>query len=133
MLLFLIIFGVLLFILFKHFYQSKEGFNEYPIFMENVNNIIFDVTTPYPSDIFYKNIIPPLQNFCNVYGSSDSKCNKLTTDNCKASSCCVLLNNTSSSFKCVGGSVQGSTFKSDADSYYYMNKLYKISTPKMIS
>ena len=112
--------------------KKIEGFDNYQNFMSNIKEIIFDVTTPYPSEILQKDISPPLQNFCNVYGSSDAKCNTLTNYNCKSSNCCVLLNNnkisTSTSnlnLKCVGGSEQGPTFGSDTDSYYYMNKLYK--------
>lgn len=101
----------------------KDGFTNYQIFMDNIKEVIFDVTTPYPEEILQKDIVDPLQNFCNIYGSSDSTCNNLTNDNCKSSSCCVLLN-TKSNSKCVGGSERGPTFKSDADSYYYMNKLY---------
>ena len=81
--------------------------------------------------ILQKDIPPPLQNFCNVYGSS--KCNDLTNENCKSSRCCILLNNGTENIdknkdisnpKCVGGSANGPTFQTDADSFYYMNKLY---------
>ena len=100
--------------------------------MESIKETIFNVTTPYPTEIIQKDISPPLLNFCNVYGNS--RCNDLTNENCKSTSCCVLLHNETepepdnenpekkpvvSNPKCVGGSVN-----SDADSFYYMNKLY---------
>ena len=111
--------------------NNKDGFANHQNFMEGIKQTIFNVITPYPKEILQMDIPPPLQNFCNVYGSS--KCNDLTNENCKSSKCCVLLNgqgtNTkktqdNSNLKCVGGSANGPTFQTDADSFYYMNKLY---------
>jgi len=111
--------------------NKKDGFANHQNFMEGIKQTIFNVTTPYPSEILQKDIPPPLQNFCNVYGSS--KCNDLTNENCKSSRCCILLNNSTENIdknkdisnpKCVGGSANGPTFQTDADSFYYMNKLY---------
>jgi len=76
-------------------------------------------------------------NFCSSFqGSSDKlekQCNKLTTSNCKSSSCCVLLNGT----KCVAGGAKGPTFQTDssgnsinADFYYYQNKCFGNGCPK---
>jgi len=145
LLLFLVLlFGLVSFSLLTNKNQ-KDGFSNYQNFIGNIKETIFNVTTPYPKEILQKDISPPLQNFCNVYGSSDNMCHQLTNENCKSSKCCVLLNgqgtdtneNTNeftteptekkpiiSNPKCVGGSEQGPTFKSDADSFYYMNKLY---------
>jgi len=56
----------------------------------------------------------------------NSLCNQLTQNNCKVSSCCVLLNGD----KCVGGSKDGPTFhtenkkKLNFDYYYYKNKCF---------
>jgi len=140
-LLFLVLlFGLVSFSLLTNKNQ-KDGFINHQTFMDNIKETIFNVITPYPKEILQKDISPPLQNFCNVYGSSDNKCHQLTNENCKSAKCCVLLNgpetNTTESTtesiekkpiisnpKCVGGSEQGPTFKSDADSFYYMNKLY---------
>ena len=126
----ILLFGLISFSLLTNNKNQKNGFTNYQNFMWNINNEIVEVTSPYPEEILQQDIADPLQNFCNIYGSSDSKCNNLTDDNCKSSSCCVLLNTNSNNIqsvsnpKCVGGSEHGPTFKSDADSYYYMNKLY---------
>jgi hypothetical protein len=111
--------------------NNKDGFANHQNFMEGIKQTIFNVITPYPSEILHTDIPPPLQNFCNVYGSS--KCNDLTNENCKSSKCCILLNNSTKNIdknknisnpKCVGGNANGPTFQTDADSFYYMNKLY---------
>ena len=135
-LLFLVLlFGLISFSLLTKENNKKDGFVNHKNFMEGIKQTIFNVTTPYPSEILQKDIPLPLQNFCNVYGSS--KCNDLTNENCKSSRCCILLNNETensneniekntnfSNPKCVGGSANGPTFQTDADSFYYMNKLY---------
>ena len=141
LLLFLVLlFGLISFSLLTN-KNKKDGFANHQNFMENIKETIFNVTTPYPKEILQKDISDPLQNFCNVYGSSDNMCHHLTNENCKSSKCCVLLNGQGSDTnenidesaekkqkvsnpKCVGGNEQGPTFKSDADSFYYMNKLY---------
>lgn len=125
------LFGLVGFFLLTKENNKKDGFANHQNFMEGIKQTIFNVTTPYPSEILQTDIPPPLQNFCNVYGSS--KCNDLTNENCKSSRCCILLNNRTENIdknkdisnpKCVGGSANGPTFQSDADSFYYMNKLY---------
>jgi hypothetical protein len=136
-----LLFGLISFFFLTKEINKKDGFSNYQSFIGNIKETIFNVTTPYPKEILQKDISPPLQNFCNVYGSSDNMCHQLTNENCKSSKCCVLLNKQGtdtneftnetkekkpiiSNPKCVGGSDQGPTFKSDADSFYYMNKLY---------
>jgi hypothetical protein len=131
LLLFLVLlFGLVSFSLLTNKNQ-KDGFSNYQNFIGNIKETIFNVTTPYPKEILQNDISPPLLNFCNVYGSS--LCHDLTNENCQSSKCCVLLNgqgtNTEktqdvSNPKCVGGSINGPTFQTDADSFYYMNKLY---------
>lgn len=130
MLFLVLLFGLVSFSLLTNKNQ-KDGFSNYQNFIGNIKETIFNVTTPYPKEILQKDISPPLLNFCNVYGSS--LCHDLTNENCKSSKCCVLLNgqgtNTEktqdvSNPKCVGGSINGPTFQTDADSFYYMNKLY---------
>ena len=130
MLFLVLLFGLVSFSLLTNKNQ-KDGFSNYQNFIGNIKETIFNVTTPYPKEILQKDISPPLLNFCNVYGSS--LCHDLTNENCKSSKCCILLNgqgtNTEktqdvSNPKCVGGSINGPTFQTDADSFYYMNKLY---------
>lgn len=125
------LFGLFGFSLLTKENNNKDGFANHQNFMEGIKQTIFNVITPYPSEILQTDILPPLQNFCNVYGSS--KCNDLTNENCKSSRCCILLNNGTENIdknkdisnpKCVGGSANGPTFQTDADSFYYMNKLY---------
>lgn len=74
----------------------------------------------------------PLTDFCK--SSSDSlkkSCAKLTTKNCNATTCCVMLNGE----KCVAGNQDGPTFKTESgkditiDYYYYQNKCYGNSCP----
>ena len=112
--------------------KEIKSYNPFQVFMGNIKEVIFDVTTPYPDEILDKNMDLPLQNFCNVYGPNDDKCGELTDNNCKSSTCCVLLTKDSSNPKCVGGSEQGPTYKTDSDTYYYMNKLYKKNMAKVI-
>jgi len=68
-------------------------------------------------------------NFCKMYEGNSTQlepaCNKLTAQNCNKVSCCVHINGN----KCVAGSKNGSTYKTDkngnninVDYYYYKNK-----------
>jgi hypothetical protein len=57
----------------------------------------------------------------------NSKCEKLTEQNCNSTSCCVWLNGQ----KCVAGGIKGPTFNTDDngktktfDNYYYKNTCY---------
>jgi hypothetical protein len=83
-------------------------------------------------------------NFCEIYkGKShelEEHCNKLSDNNCKTSSCCVLLggkgisrgeNSQTSGTKCVAGNKHGPIYHSDDNQipinfeyYYYENKCY---------
>lgn len=70
-------------------------------------------------------------SFCNKFGGDSSQlegaCGRLTSKNCKSSSCCVFINGN----KCSAGGITGPTFKTNkdgnkitVDNYYYMNKCY---------
>ena len=76
-------------------------------------------------------------SFCNKFGGDSSElegaCGRLTSKNCKSSSCCVWANGN----KCSAGGITGPTFKTDkdgnkitVDNYYYMNKCYGNGCPK---
>ena len=76
----------------------------------------------------------PAQGFCaNYQGNSaelEPKCNELTETNCAEVGCCVYMANGVNG-KCVAGSRQGPTYKTDkdgklitADTYYYLGKKY---------
>jgi hypothetical protein len=76
-------------------------------------------------------------SFCNKFGGDSSQlegaCGRLTSKNCKTSSCCVFTNGN----KCSAGGITGPTFKTDKDgnkiaveNYYYMNKCYGNGCPK---
>ena len=62
----------------------------------------------------------------------ETSCSRLTNENCKSVSCCVLLNGE----KCVAGGARGPTFrmetngtKRSVDYYYYQNKCYGSKCP----
>jgi hypothetical protein len=112
-------FLLLLFILYliKLFF-SRSTNNTYKESMNNLNEIVDK-----------KIVMDKYSNFCKMYqGNSnqlETACNKLTTENCNKVSCCVHINGK----KCVAGSQNGSTYKSDkngdkinVDYYYYKNK-----------
>jgi hypothetical protein len=69
-----------------------------------------------------------VESLCNGSPAEiESKCSKLTVNNCKLTDCCVLLNKN----KCVSGSSTGPTFLTDDknnditfDSYYHKNTCY---------
>lgn len=74
----------------------------------------------------------PSDGFCESYlGNSaelEVECNKLTESNCAETKCCVFTLNKESR-KCVAGSINGPTYKTDKDgklitmdSYYYMGR-----------
>lgn len=74
--------------------------------------------------------------FCKTHeGASatlNDSCLKLTNNNCKSTSCCVLVNGS----KCVAGSKDGPTYNSDEngktidnDYYYYQDKCYGKACP----
>jgi hypothetical protein len=61
------------------------------------------------------------EDVCELYAGNyeviNAKCEKLSGENCKIPSCCVLLNGT----KCVAGNQNGPIYK-DMDYKYYVNK-----------
>lgn len=74
--------------------------------------------------------LQPSDSFCESYlGNSaglEVECNKLTESNCAETRCCLY---NIGSKKCVAGSINGPTYKTDkdgklltVDSYYYMGK-----------
>uniref|UniRef100_A0A6C0KQX3 Uncharacterized protein n=1 Tax=viral metagenome TaxID=1070528 RepID=A0A6C0KQX3_9ZZZZ len=74
--------------------------------------------------------LQPSESFCEVYlgKSSDleGECNMLTESNCAETNCCVLTTNSKGNRKCVAGSINGPTYKTDKDgnlltidSYYF--------------
>lgn len=80
--------------------------------------------------------IDKASGFCNSnVGNSNSlnqKCQQLTSDNCKSTSCCVWT----SEQQCVAGRVDGPTFNTDKhgktqklDYYYFENKCYGEKCP----
>jgi hypothetical protein len=76
--------------------------------------------------------LKPSDSFCESYlGNSaelELECNKLTESNCAETKCCVFTVNKESR-KCVAGSINGPTYKTDKDgklitidSYYYLGQ-----------
>ena len=62
-------------------------------------------------------------NFCKSFiGDSNAleqSCNTLTRDNCANVECCVLDGTKN---KCVAGDINGPTYKTTSDNYYYLGK-----------
>ena len=108
---------------------SNDGINEPD------KNILFQ-STPYTKiDPEEKEIdFNGANSFCENYrgqsGELNKACEYLTNDNCKSSSCCVLVQGSNGN-KCMAGSANGPTYKKDVDgnlisidSYYYKGKQY---------
>lgn len=112
-------FILLLFFLYLiNFFLNKRTNNNYKEAMNNLNEGANE-----------KIDMDKYSSFCKMYqGNSaqlETACNKLTTQNCNKVSCCVHINGK----KCVAGSQNGSTYKSEkngsninVDYYYYKNK-----------
>ena len=77
------------------------------------------------------------RSFCENYRGNSGELNKaaadLTDDNCKTSSCCVLVQGQNGN-TCMAGDINGPTFKKDLDgnlismdAYYYQGKRYPVS------
>lgn len=78
------------------------------------------------------------KSFCENHrgksGDLNASCKLLTTDNCKSSSCCVLVQGQNGN-TCMAGDVNGPTFKKDKDgnmismdAYYFQGKKYPMPT-----
>ena len=74
------------------------------------------------------------KSFCENHrgksGDLNASCKLLTTDNCKSSSCCVLVQGQNGN-TCMAGDVNGPTFKKDKDgnmismdAYYFQGQKY---------
>jgi len=76
------------------------------------------LTSEYKEDICKK--------YQGDYGKINEKCNRLSNENCKIPSCCVLLNDS----KCAAGNIHGPTYLTeqgksiDYDYYHYKGKCY---------
>ena len=76
------------------------------------------LTSEYKEDICTK--------YQGDYGKINEKCNRLSNENCKIPSCCVLLNDS----KCAAGNIHGPTYLTeqgksiDYDYYHYKGKCY---------
>ncbi len=111
---FIISIFILFTIFFFYFLFAKN--NQTLFIIENMDNL--------------DNSLTNLENsFCEIHKASSGKleesCNNLTKDNCNKVSCCVHINGN----KCVAGSNNGHTYKTDkngekihVDYYYYKNK-----------
>ena len=98
-------------------------------------NILFQSTPYTKTDSEDKELdFNGANSFCENYRGQSGELNKacayLTNDNCKSSSCCVLVQGSNGN-KCMAGSANGPTYKKDVDgnlisidSYYYKGKQY---------
>ena len=105
----LLVFVILLKKIFEYLYIIKEG-------LQNSNESL---------------LLNSNDSFCKEYqgssGALDTKCKKLTQNNCNSTSCCIWTSDN----QCVAGGKNGPTFNSDSkgktislDYYYFQNKCY---------
>ena len=105
---FCLVFVMILKIIFKYLNIIKEG-------LQNSNESL---------------LLNSNDAFCKEYqgssGALDSKCKKLTQNNCNSTSCCIWTSDN----QCVAGGKSGPTFNSDSKGktisldYYFQNKCY---------
>ena len=112
---------------------------------DNVNsdipdkNILFQ-STPYTEtasedkELDFNGANSFCENYRGQSGELNKACDNLTNENCKSSSCCVLVQGSNGN-KCMAGAADGPTYKKDVDgnlisidSYYYKEKQYFITT-----
>ena len=101
----------------------NNAYNPKYSFKERLTNLNDANSNEYKMDKY--------EDFCKLHDGKSNElegaCNKLTEDNCNKVSCCVYANGN----KCVAGSQNGATYKTDAnnetinvDYYYYKNKCF---------
>jgi hypothetical protein len=107
---------ILIFLIFLNLFYTNAKHNKH---IENMENLDSSLN------------MDKYEDFCKFHEGPGSRsklekaCNNLTKDNCGKVSCCVHINGN----KCVAGSKNGHTYKTDqhgdkiqVDYYYYKNK-----------
>ena len=98
------------------------------------NNRLYQASTNTGSDVTQDFTIDGAKSFCENHrgksGDLNASCKLLTTDNCKSSSCFVLVQGQNGN-TCMAGDVNGPTFKKDKDgnmismdAYYFQGQKY---------
>ena len=101
-------------------------------------NKLYQASTNTGSDATQDFALDGAKSFCENHrgksGDLNASCKLLTTDNCKSSSCCVLVQGQNGN-TCMAGDVNGPTFKKDKDgnmismdAYYFQGKNYPTPT-----
>ena len=111
-----------------------ETFETYVNRETDDNNRLYQASTNTGSDVTQDFTIDGAKSFCENHrgksGDLNASCKLLTTDNCKSSSCCVLVQGQNGN-TCMAGDVNGPTFKKDKDgnmismdAYYFQGQKY---------
>jgi hypothetical protein len=98
------------------------------------NNTLYQASANTGSDTTQDFTIDGAKSFCENHrgksGDLNASCKLLTNDNCKSSSCCVLVQGQNGN-TCMAGDVNGPTFKKDKDgnmismdAYYFQGQKY---------
>ena len=99
---------------------------------------LYQASTNTGSDATQDFALDGAKSFCENHrgksGDLNASCKLLTNDNCKSSSCCVLVQGQNGN-TCMAGDVNGPTFKKDKDgnmismdAYYFQGKNYPTPT-----
>jgi hypothetical protein len=102
------------------------------------NNTLYQASANTGSDTTQDFTIDGAKSFCENHrgksGDLNASCKLLTNDNCKSSSCCVLVQGQNGN-TCMAGDVNGPTFKKDKDgnmismdAYYFQGQKYPTPT-----
>lgn len=120
--------GLLLLLILLFSINGWTYANQKPVELKKVV-VVENMSTDQDKEI--ASLTDPSKGFCEIYrGKShelEGECNKLTSERCNTTDCCVWANNS----KCSAGGINGPTYKTDKDgnmitidSYYYKNKCY---------
>jgi hypothetical protein len=120
--------GLLLLLILLFSINGWTYANQTPVELKKVV-VIENMSTDQDKEI--ASLTDSSKGFCETYrGKShelEGECNKLTSERCNTTDCCVFTSNS----KCSAGGVAGPTYKTDekgnmisVDYYYYKNKCF---------
>ena len=100
----------------------------------NDKTVLYQASQDIGTDASQDFTIDGAKSFCENHrgksGDLNTSCKMLTTDNCKSSSCCVLVQGQNGN-TCMAGDINGPTFKKDKDgnmismdAYYFQGRRY---------
>jgi len=122
--------GLLLLLILLFSINGWTYANQPPVELKKVV-VIENMSTDQEQDKEIASLTDPSKGFCETYrGKShelEGECNKLTSERCNTTDCCVFTSNS----KCSAGGISGPTYKTDEkgnmisiDYYYYKNKCF---------